>query len=321
MKIPREIEEKLNKNSIYKNNKKQQHYVWESYLKPWTVEGKVFFLRNRQPMNPQNPEKVAKQNYFYDIGKITSNDCWWIRELFIRPLKNHDMQMKNMLEGWLSPIEPCIRAYEKFGHNNEIAYVHNKFFRQTIEFLHEKFEHAGIGIINKLLNYDMSPFNDDELKTNFYIFTMVQYYRTKRMKDSMMDSFAKFGPFDDIGAAWNLIVPIIATRVAYINTLEAGYEPVLIKNPTCVPFITGDQPVVNTYADRDEGVEILDNEYYYPLSPNCAILLTKKQYENNVLVCSDEQVSKYNKTIANLSHELIFSNNSYVLEQFISLKY
>ena len=70
---------------------------------------------------------------------------------------------------------------------------------------------------------------------------------------------------------------IDASHMALSLFSDRKFKIFLLDNKTSIPFITGDQPVLNTYAAKTFGSEIPDKtEFYYPLSPTIAILISKK---------------------------------------------
>ncbi|MDI1279662.1 DUF4238 domain-containing protein [Methylobacter sp.] len=91
---------------------------------------------------------------------------------------------------------------------------------------------------------------------------------------------------------------------------------VLLKNNTISEFLTGDQPVINTYAiglAEEETPEEL--EFYYPVSPNLAILITKniEVRNSNILLLNKSQVDDYNKMIVQQSHSQLFASSKEAL--------
>jgi uncharacterized protein DUF4238 len=47
----------------------------------------------------------------------------------------------------------------------------------------------------------------------------------------------------------------------------------LLDNPTDIPFVTADQPVINIAANPTQSIPVERFELYYPLSPAKALLL------------------------------------------------
>ena len=67
---------------------------------------------------------------------------------------------------------------------------------------------------------------------------------------------------------WNVLSHIYATKMGRNIFVKDEYHLVLMENKTDLPLITGDQPVVNTYAVGKPLTEhATDLEFYYPISP------------------------------------------------------
>ena len=50
-------------------DKKKQHYVWKFYLKPWTVDGKIWCKRKTSIFNP-SLENIGQEKFFYESHKL-----------------------------------------------------------------------------------------------------------------------------------------------------------------------------------------------------------------------------------------------------------
>ena len=89
----------------------------------------------------------------------------------------------------------------------------------------------------------------------------------------------------NIDKTWNVISHILATNLGYMLFIQRDkIHCILLKNTTSIPFITGDQPVINTYAIREpmKFLEKNELELYYPIKPNLSLLLTlKEEMKNN----------------------------------------
>jgi hypothetical protein len=87
-----------------------------------------------------------------------------------------------------------------------------------------------------------------------------------------------------------------------------------------VPFVTGDQPVINTYAvglDLEEEPE--DLEFYHPLTPAIALLLTRKERyrAQSAFPVTESEVMEYNRYIRGQSGKQIYGSTRDVLEQIL----
>jgi len=52
-----------------KQLKKQHHYVWKEYLKPWTSENKIFCQRDNKLFST-SLNNIAQQRFFYKTLKL-----------------------------------------------------------------------------------------------------------------------------------------------------------------------------------------------------------------------------------------------------------
>lgn len=95
------------------------------------------------------------------------------------------------------------------------------------------------------------------------------------------------------------------------------YRIAILENPTDVPFITADQPIVNIAA-KPYGIEAPGKfDLFYPLSPTKAMLLTGRGSDNHVLdrVLTKISVNLYNWRMAAHSYEEIYGSTAQVLEK------
>lgn len=305
------------------NNKKNQHYVWQKYLEPWTKDNKILCLRNKKDIINPNTRNIASEHHFYKINNITYNDCQLIRGIFID--RKHE-PLKTLLEGWILPVEKVLIEYDKLVKGERVIEDIEKhkdlLFKNVLEELHTDVESGGTNGLNKIHSGDLSFITtsdyDDETDINFITYLSFQYFRTKKIKQSVKQSLGEdislFNNFDD---AFNLIVPILSTSFGYTIYNKIKQNELycyFIKNNTALMFITGDQPVINTKAKFSS--ETKELELYYPLEPSKALIITEEKNFNTEW--SIEKVKEYNDKIEQQSLELIFANDKEVLKQYIS---
>lgn len=89
---------------------------------------------------------------------------------------------------------------------------------------------------------------------------------------------------------------------------DAAFDLLLVKNATDVPFITGDQPVVNTKVTPEtRGEPPTECELFYPVSPTRAVVVSEsKEWTRSEL--SVEQVLRFNRLMMENSHEMVFAS-------------
>lgn len=164
----------------------------------------------------------------------------------------------------------------------------------------------------------------------YYDFThyiLTQYFRTPKVLRSNL-LFPELNAilqkhnikFDSI-----LILIIHYQLVALLHVLiEDQYKLVLIKNKTNTPFITSDNPAVNTYAGVVKNRAFKENEFeiYFPLSPKLAILFSNQyinpnmqEDSNEAEIESEKQIEYWNKLIFDGSLSYVYSDSKALLEK------
>lgn len=123
----------------------------------------------------------------------------------------------------------------------------------------------------------------------------------------------------NIGACFSVLRHIYATNITN-SLLSDKFQLTLLRSQQNAKFITGDQPVIDTHAAfLEQGDMPNDTEFFYPISPTVAILITsdtkKISAEPNIL--SDEEVGQYNSAIFNCSYAQIYASSENELDCFV----
>ena len=167
----------------------------------------------------------------------------------------------------------------------------------------------------------MDFFSDNSERMGFLFFLAVQYMRTDRMKNAVSQSVAKTMKKDgfDLEKIWNPVSHIFAVNVAF-DTYNKKPKLCMLENESSVPFITGDQPVVNISATNIPPGQPSDKmELYYPVTPKLAVLLTENETcQTNKVSVSSEEAACYNDHIFQNSNNSIYAQTKEILEQFQS---
>lgn len=106
---------------------------------------------------------------------------------------------------------------------------------------------------------------------------------------------------------WPVEAFIYATNLASSFVRQRReYRIVLLQNQSEVPFITGDQPVINL-----RGVDVERVDLYYPLRPNLAMILTADPtlYPGTGANLGRIAVESYNHRIFPKSDTQIYGND------------
>lgn len=312
---------------------KKQHYIWRSYLAPWTDDrsktGKLWCLREKKIFFV-SLTNIAHENYFYGIRELSALEKRVIYEMAV---KNTGGSQRKTNEGWLqlycAPFDSAdetARLWSLAGRPMDRAEIlaHENFKAWTaegIELLHGHIETAGAEYLERLRQGDLSFWESEESRDQFSFFLCSQYFRTKRIRDSIAMVFetgrALFDEFQDIRPE-NLWLPLSLIFASNMGAHVAfEYSPLLLKSEDSC-FLVGDQPVVNTLASFS-GQAPEQMELYYPLTPHTALLLSKGRSEDGgrTLVIGSQEVERYNRLEVRASLEQVFASDRTQLEALL----
>ncbi len=269
--------------SVMYNDVKKQHYVWEFYLKAWCFEGcKVWCRRNGKIFNTST-ENVAQERRFYEITPLTKDEIGFIEAGIQKcPVENHyilNLKLSNLIK-FSSNENSCKNALE-----NEFADM----------------EQRTVSILQSIKNGVIDVLNNQYDKNIFSIFLGMQYTRTPKCRNGKIN----YLPKDQFQISDNF--PFYCKYVFLsdgIGSWISESKITLLKNETEIPFITGDQPVIN--------LNFSEMQLYYPISPKLALLFDKQEFENKIV--STKEVSFFNMKIKEMSEKLLIANQKDVLE-------
>jgi hypothetical protein len=134
----------------------------------------------------------------------------------------------------------------------------------------------------------------------------MQYMRTEKRRVNAIKA-TSWQNIIDTEKIWNILSHIFAWNMAWslLNDIRE-FTLLVMDNKSGNPFLTGDQPVINTHGTETALTEqVYKVEFYYPLSPNKAMVLTKTPERHTQVTA--EAVDMYNRHIVLGSHEQIFS--------------
>lgn len=273
------------------NDVKKQHYVWEFYLKAWCFEGnKVWCRRNGKIFNTST-ENVAQERRFYEITPLTNDEIGLIEAgINTMPKESH-----NILKLKLKYLVDC-------------GLYSDNTRKNSLENEYADMEQKTISILQFIRNGSIEVLNNQYEKNIFSIFLGMQYTRTPKCRNGKINCLpeGQFQISDNFLFYWVYIFLSDG-----IGSWISSSRPSLLKNETDIPFITGDQPVINIKSDYN-CVPAKEIRLYYPISPKLALLFDEKElFENSISV---EDVLFYNKKIKQASEALVIGNKKDAVE-------
>lgn len=284
--------------------KKNQHYVFRDYLRPWAEGEYINAIRSGKTFKP-NLSGVAQQRFFYELSDLTAEDIRFIFDFAINP---SDDELARINIGWLEKFIAPQRLKENLIsiglYDGQAKEAVETIYKEFEEDLHFDIESKGIPILKMLKKRDLTFYDDTNLRASFCHFLCVQYFRTKSIKERMLALSDKNIHLDKV---WNILSHIYATNVGKCIFLEK-YKFVLLMNETGKYFITSDQPVINLLSEEAKKPNQYDIELYYPITPNIALLVTNndKYINKSVIDLEEYEVDFLNGKIKSHSNEFIF---------------
>lgn len=253
---------------------KNQHYVWRHYIESWTIDGLITCRRlSAGETFTTNPKNVGAERYFYGVEPFSDAEIAYLRQVagqsrtalgrganlgFVE-LFTLTTQLRRLVDS-LPPKADAVRR--------ETEDRLRQAERGLGEAWHVAVEGKGSPFLDRLKAGDASFWLVEDEASEFCVFLGAQYTRTARMRNSVQAAVAPLGV--DLARVWAVESHIWGTEIgggllAHSHSIHAT----VLHNNTRIPFITGDQPVVNLKAHDDPRAA-----FYYPVTPTTALLLS-----------------------------------------------
>lgn len=261
---------------------------------------------------------IAHEKYFYKLQELTLLEKNLIRKLaidsspqFLKPLH------ENFLRDFTIIFDVRNHAKTNKSYTDEIEKETEKLIINLEEDYHAAIENSGQKYLQLILEKKIDFFSNQDSRNEFLYYLTTQYMRTKQIRNSVARSVGDNNKVD-ITKIWPILSHIVATNMGYSLATSKDYKIILLENRSQNNFITGDQPVINTFAHNkkaDEEVEEL--EFYYPISPELAILITQNDKLKPIQTIADaNEINNYNEMIFKSSEEQIYASSEQDLEGY-----
>ena len=303
---------------------KRQHYVWRHYLRPWADKESIWaYLKETDKIIKSDLMGVAQEKYFYKLVDFTAEEEAFlvkyiehsspslVKDLnfdFLR-LFTSTGKLKKQLDATTNP------AVDKDKYAEEIR----KLEINLMEIGHGKMEALG----QKLLAYrsldDLKSLEEKDYLFEAIMFLCFQYFRTKSMRKSALQSFV--GGLYEVLAdkSWNILSYVTATTLAKNIALDPNIKFIFIENDTANHFITSDQPVFNILNDQtNENGEVTHLEFYYPISPKHALTIHFRDDQVDKFVskiADDTMINYFNKKVFDNADFFVFADTKDQLDK------
>ena len=225
-------------------------------------------------------------------------------------------RVRAALRGLLAPRAFVERYKNMFADPAAIDALLAEQETNALENYHMGIEQSFATMLRQLQAGDISFYSNDKDCIDFAHYIAIQYMRTKGIKVRMEEAFKQHMNID-ITRLWNIASVMQATNIGCSLFLGRKRQRlVLLKNGTAMPFVTGDQPIINLHGgNRPKPPTMLS--MYYPLSPGMAMIWGDVDelvpYSSDTLTA--EQVSYLNARIANEAHAQVFGHSATSLQR------
>tara|TARA_R110002050_G_scaffold265881_4_gene407086 strand:- start:5325 stop:6257 length:933 start_codon:yes stop_codon:yes gene_type:complete len=305
--------------------KKRQHYVWRHYLRPWASNERIwtYFKEDDKVIQP-GLMGVAQEKHFYKLIDLTEAEenflGKYIEHTSPETVKGLNLDFLTLFTSH-SKLKKQLEANSNLKIDKEIINEEiKKLEHNLMEDAHGKMEALGFDLLKCETLDDLKSLAEDDKVFDAIMFLCFQYFRTKSMKKSALQSF-QGDKFEELAnKTWNIISYSMATTLARSISLDKNLKFAFVANPNADHFITGDQPVFNILNDKvNDNGEVTELELYYPLSPSTAIRVhfdpeqTEKYIEESV---SEETVDYLNKKVIENSDFFVFADSKEILEKY-----
>lgn len=309
--------------------KRKQHHVWKHYLSAWSIEQKIWVYQQKRCFN-SSLQNIAQERDFYKLKKLTDYEISYIKTIIGQFHPHLQKSANEWLETFIYLFNKRDNLNELFKNTlglmefintgNETDVLFKTLAINFEEDLHCRFENRAKPILDKLLKKDTDFFFNLEDKLDFIHFMCIQYTRTKAIKQNILEAaklaFANHGV--NLENMWSVLSHIFAENIASNLIDDERFKLIILENATNVELITGDQPMINTFS-TGKNWQANDTEFYYPISPKFAILLTKSAlYLSTHYSLTFEDVNKYNKNIIEKSNLQIFASLPNTLSLYLT---
>jgi hypothetical protein len=243
--------------------KRRQHHVWQHYLKPWSVAGRIWVSQGDRVF-ATGTTVVAVERDFYKLHNLSNDDVALLRTLLGDP--SHPLIKKldnDLFFRLMAPVQFVQQNRGRIKNIRQVEAYLDVHMTNALEDYHAAIEARFIPILNLLRTGDLNLLDDMDVSIDFFHFVGTQYMRTTRVKErSIKIVREKNGA--DLSRIWPVLSIICGRDVGASLFIERKRRKfVLVQNVTNVPFVTGDQPAINLSGEKPEPTEQFSLYYSY----------------------------------------------------------
>lgn len=301
--------------------KRKHHHVWAYYLQPWAPDG-LIWCSTRDRIFSSGLDGVANRRDFYLLEPLSEKELLLAKQIMGFDATPKHVQAINA--EWFetlhlfSTIGHIVK--EKMADRRGGVDVITELTHNFGENLHERVESSFKAHLDSLRAKDTSFYLHNMESVDFLHSLCIQMTRTVAFRQAIMDAIHVVEGIEGQSLA-KVLAFVFAGNISWVLYAERRHRNlILIQNDTTIPFITGDQPVVNLLAlDTQPGEEPTELEVYYPLGPDLAMVITAPHdRRRGTLSASRQMVEAMNRCIQQSSHEQLYADGRSTLAELNS---
>lgn len=291
----------------------KQHYVWRYYFNPWKLEPhdkKIWtYIFEAKKVDYISLMGVAQESFFYkmyELSPVEINACWDFAKQFPPFIQT---TAKALLDGYVAISNNMMSETDK-----------RDLSLHIIEGIHTHIEHMGTPLLNCRSLEELKNI-PDKYQAVYYL--CVQYSRTKQMREFGIQGYKKQNKpqlSELYRKAFPYISLLIATKLGHsIAVASQDTRYIFVRNESSLPFITSDQPAINTRKDElDENGDVKAFELFYPTSPTTAIMIVfnSELEEYSEIIADEAFVDRINRKMCDNALSFIIGNSKDVLTRY-----
>lgn len=300
-------------------NTKNQHYVWRHYLQAWASDRFYCYRQSEEKLFLTKPKEIAREKYFYETQELTAGDLAFLREFINRAT---DDGLRELNRGYVEMTQLTFMLRRRLedtemssDQRSEIENQLRLIEKNLGEKYHTGIENKCLGLLDSLRRAEANFYYETARCGEFLHFISLQYFRTARMQKVIQGIRTRI-PGHDPRRTANILNHIHATNCGATLFLQRNaYRILFLRNESDIPFIAGDQPIVNML----DPLVTTDLKLFYPLSPSLAMVLAKDSMSPSVRSVSTLEVEPYNYEIYRMSDDQVYSNNESYLRKLVAI--
>ena len=263
-----------------------------------------------------NVRNVCAQNYFYRLQALSREDVDFLRTALINDSpKALKASHEGLIDAFTLPFVIAQKLADAGSASPEAMAQIDRLIIELNDDVHTIVEERFRPYLQAMIAGSLDFLKDPRRAAEFFWGLSLQYTRTDYLKRAQR--VIERERFERDERIANLLAHIVAFNAGFSLFLDRErLTIVLLDNRTAVPFITGDQPVINIAANPKATTPPKRFDLFYPLSPQKAMLLLEPASESlpSQSWISETAAHVYNLRMAAHSYRQVFATSPRLLE-------